>query len=443
MLAKSLLTPEQNAAIDRLYEHDRTLFIAPLGFGKAVVALTALQEMLEAGLGPQKRVLVLAPLRVVELTLMPEVLQWSHLRVSMFASAVGDRRSRRLAMDSGARVVMINFESAGALIDEYGDQFDGLLVDEFTRLKTSGGALFKKLRTWVKRCVWRVGMTATPVAESGVDIYGQTLLLDDGAALGTRKEAFLDQYFWARGDYDLTPKSGAFAEISARLRNVLYVADGSAYKLSLPDVFETQLAIDFDNEQFELYDQLRKSSVVTVNNSRIVAPSAGVLALKLGQIAAGGLYDGDGEDRLVWRSSDYRDRVRGMLWSITEPTVVVYNYTFQRDCLDGIPVLGGGGTASARDVEAFNRGDLRFIAGHPKSLGQGLNLQRACRRMLMLSPVLSADMHQQVLGRIHRRGQTRDVLRETIVTPGSVHAFWAQSMLRKKSEEAAFMAALE
>ena len=61
----------------------------------------------------------------------------------------------------------------------------------------------------------------------------------------------------------------------------------------------------------------------------------------------------------------------------------------------------------------------------------------------MLSPVLSADMHQQVLGRIHRRGQTRDVLRETIVTPGSIHAVWAQSMLRKQSEEAEFMAALE
>ena len=37
------LKPEQVEAIDRLYENNETLLIARLGFGKAIVALTAAQ----------------------------------------------------------------------------------------------------------------------------------------------------------------------------------------------------------------------------------------------------------------------------------------------------------------------------------------------------------------------------------------------------------------
>ena len=44
MLSKELLTVEQQKAITRLYETDRTLFIGGLGFGKCIVGLTAATE---------------------------------------------------------------------------------------------------------------------------------------------------------------------------------------------------------------------------------------------------------------------------------------------------------------------------------------------------------------------------------------------------------------
>jgi superfamily II DNA or RNA helicase len=110
MLTKECLTEAQQAAISRLYETDRTLFIGGLGFGKCVVALTAMQELLRDGvLG---RVLVLAPLRVVTSTWMQEIHAWDHINPALVVSAVGGAKARKAALQSKAGIVCINFESA-------------------------------------------------------------------------------------------------------------------------------------------------------------------------------------------------------------------------------------------------------------------------------------------------------------------------------------------
>ena len=61
MLNEQDLTPAQQDAVERLYNHDSTLLIAGLGFGKAIVGLTAMQELLDEGV--LTRILVLAPKR--------------------------------------------------------------------------------------------------------------------------------------------------------------------------------------------------------------------------------------------------------------------------------------------------------------------------------------------------------------------------------------------
>ena len=43
------LTSEQVAGVDRLFEFDRTVMVAAMGFGKTVVGLTAISELLGAG----------------------------------------------------------------------------------------------------------------------------------------------------------------------------------------------------------------------------------------------------------------------------------------------------------------------------------------------------------------------------------------------------------
>jgi superfamily II DNA or RNA helicase len=443
MLSKELLTQEQQRAISRLYEADRTMFIGGLGFGKCIVGLTAATELINDGV--LSRVLVIAPLRVITSTWLTEIRKWDYLDPSMMISAVGGAQWRKRALESKAQIVCVNFESAKQLIQEakaLGIEFDGLLIDELTCLKACGGELVKVLRFWVKKLKWRVGMTATPVAECAEDIYSQALLLDDGAALGTRWEAFLAKYF-IQADYqghswNLRP--GATEAISERLRGLVYRADDSAYLAALPGILDEFIPVPLAQDAQAVYDEMQKDSVV--GELKVVAKNKAVQAGKLAQIASGGLYRGEEKD-LVWVDMDRIKAVWEYVRGLREPVIITYQYTFQLDVLreafPDAPVLGVGGDCSAEHLVAFNTGEIPVLLGHPKSFGMGLNLQGACRTMIHYSPIYSGDRYRQVIGRIHRRGQTQQVRRVSFFAPGTVEEKTMAALARKERDEAAFM----
>lgn len=446
MLHHSLLTPSQQAAITRLYENDRTMFIGGLGFGKCVVGLTAMTELIKAG--ELNRILVLAPLRVIESTWVPEAHKWSHLDPTMLVSATGGRNTREAALLSSAPILCVNFESAKALLadaKELGVTFDGLMIDELSCLKSSGGELFKVLRHWVKSVRWRVGMTATPVAEAAVDIYGQALLLDDGAALGSRQEAFLNLWFVPTNyaGYSWALKEGAAEQIAKRLERLVYRADDADYLAGLPPIEDELIDTPLSTRGEELYREMRRDFYIESLN--IIGANAAVVAGKLAQIASGGLYRGD-ERELVWEDPDGARLEAVASWVRRhrgEPVIITYQYAFQLDALKSVypdaPVLGVGGSCTQKDIQQFNEGDIPVLLGHPKSFGMGLNLQGACRTMLHYSPMYSGDRYRQVIGRIHRRGQTQEVRRVSFYSPKTVEEDIINALKRKEQDEAAFM----
>jgi superfamily II DNA or RNA helicase len=450
MLTPQHLTHEQQAAITHLVEHDQTLLIAGLGFGKAIVGLTALTELIQ--LNVIKRALVIAPLRVATCTWADEIYKWSHLNSYDVAIACGLPKQREKAVQSSASIVVINFENAKTLIAQYGDEFDGLLIDEMTKLKTSGGTLFKLLRNWVPKLRWRCGMSATPVAEDLIDIYGQALLLDDGAALGTRKTRFMETYFYPTDymRYNWIAKPDSVAQITQKLENLVFRADDQNYIDSLPLLTTETYAVPLSPEGEDVYRSMEKNDVW----GTVIAPNAAVRASKLAQIAAGGLYftvdednpDHENLDRLVWSSTNKIDAIVNYVSELDEPVIITYNYEFERVSLmaafPNAPVLGGAGTATAQDITDFNAGLISVLIGHPKSMSMGLNLQGSCRLMIHMSPMWSADLYVQSIGRIHRRGQTQPCQRVLFYTPGTVDERVAQAIKNKALNEAAFMAAM-
>lgn len=444
MLGYSDLKPEQQAAITRLVEYDQTLMVAGLGFGKAIIGLTALVELKQ--LGGYNRALVICPLRVATSTWAEECLKWSHIPAGAVAIACGGEASRKAAMASDAYIVVINFESAEALLAEYADQFDAMLVDELTKLKATGGVLFKRLRRWVKNLKWRAGMTATPVAECGEDLYGQVLLLDDGKALGTRKDKFMDTYFVQTDyqGYSFALRPGSAERIAAKLKGLLYRADDASYTAELPLLEDTFIAVALSNEAKAVYDEMRDKSIW----KGVVAPNAAVQAGKLAQIAAGGLYGDDKEQRLAWVCEDKLrlQTLADLVASRGEPVIITYTYSFQLEQLMALypsaPVLGGKGRATAKDIQRFNEGSIPVLIGHPKSMSMGLNLQGACRTIIHLSPIYSADLTRQAVGRIHRRGQTQECHRIVFFSPGTVEDRIITNLAIKNTNEQALMAHL-
>ena len=446
-LQKFQLTLEQQKAITRLFEHDQTLLVAGLGFGKAVVGLTALQELIQAG--AIKRVVVMAPLRVATSTWASEVHKWAHLKPELMAVACGGEASRKEAIDSGKPIVVINFESAVQLLEQAPEgHFDALMIDELTKLKSTGGALFKTMRRWVKGLNWRAGMTATPVAEFGGDIYGQALLLDDGKALGTRKDAFMNEYFVPLDfkGYNWGIRPGAQEKLAGRLAGLVYRADDAEYLASLPPLQDIFMPVPLTEEARRVYTKMSKDSIY----GDVVAPNEAVKAGKLAQIAAGGLYLNDEDERTLYWQDDAQARMQSLREIVQamagEPVIITYTFGFQLDLLmaewPDAPVLGGKGRATTKDIDAFNAGRVPVLIGHPKSMGFGLNLQGACKTLIHMSPLYSADLYKQTVGRIHRRGQLLGCSRFSFFAPDTVEERIISGLSRKAVDEKDFMAVL-
>jgi superfamily II DNA or RNA helicase len=130
------LRPYQTEAATFLGTHDRAMVLAPVGAGKTIITLTAMQA------SPVRRWLVLAPKRVAMSVWPAEAVKWGFKLSVAFA---GGTPARRLAaLQSNANVVVTNYDNLQWLAEQELD-FDGIVFDELTRLKNPSGARFKAL----------------------------------------------------------------------------------------------------------------------------------------------------------------------------------------------------------------------------------------------------------------------------------------------------------
>jgi hypothetical protein len=443
ILSRENLKPEQENAIARLYCYDETLLIAGVGFGKAVVLLTAMLDLIEDG--HQDRMVLFAPLAVCRHTYPTEEAKWSHL-TGKIAYALGNPAQRQAALDSDKPIVVCNFENVSWMTNAADCVFTGMAIDEITKLKSAGSTGNRKLRSWGKSMTWRAGVSATPVAECGEDVYAQAVVLDGGKALGTLQEAFLQTYFYKadRDGYDMRPKEGAAEAIGKRLRNLVWTADDTGYKASLPELEHHTLTVIPPADVMAMYTQMDQQMLCDVREDvTVVAGNRAVASGKLQQIAAGGLYQSEfGERDLVWTHDFKREVLRKLVASLgDEPVILVYTYAFEYDYLledyPGALVLGGGSKAPPGAVEQFGS-KYKIAICHPKSMSHGLNLQ-AGRIIIHLSPCWSADAWAQCLGRIRRRGQERTCIRYVLCTAGTVDQEVMARHLMKADEEESFM----
>lgn len=435
MLSFSDITPAQDRTIDRLVEHDQTLLVAPKGVGKCVIGQTALQELLDSG--DITRALVVAPLKVCQLTWATEYEKWEHLKPPAVAAGYS-ANIREAVINSAQPIVVLNFDTLAWLFETFGSDhgFDALLVDESTKLKAAGGTGFKALRKHLKDFKWRAAMTADPVAEMGTDLYTQALMVDGGAALGRNQDNFRRSYFYPtdfeQRRWKLLP--GMETPLRLALQDVLYVVEDSGYEASLPALLEDTITVALPAGARRLYDRIAADGVVELGGVEIEAPSAAVVATKQRQICSGALYDADRAAHFVHNAKV--EAAERFIMAQQAPLIVVYFYRFELDWLKmrfpDVVVLAEG----PREAEvAWNAGEVSLLALHPDSAGHGLNLQAGGHEMLVMTAPWGADPWEQIVGRIRRRGQPSPfVRRTTIVVDDTVDAECMARHLDKRAD---------
>jgi len=422
----------QEEGADFLYEHDRALILAPVGAGKTALTLTAMRDAIDYGL--TERFLVLAPLRVCTDVWPVEAKKWTpklSLRV-----AVGSPRERAAALESEARVVVINYDNLQWLCEQELD-FDAIVFDELTRLKDPSGKRFKALYKIIDRMKIRWGLTGSFTSNGLEDCFGQCKIVDQ-SLLGRSKGAFLQQYFVCinREFGDWMPRVGALEQIMARIKPATFLLEPGDYADTLPPVHTVELRCDMADSK--PYNTMKKDFVVQFGDAQAIAINAAVVTGKLQQMASGFVYDTQSTpdpDRPgkfnttktpIWFGTHKFDLLDDLIEENQRANmIIVYNFIEELAELERrYPYARRIDEPNV--IEDWNNGKVELLLIHPKSAGHGLNLQHGGCRIAFLSLPWSLELYEQTLGRIHRSGQKHDVWCYVLLTNKTIdERIWA------------------
>ncbi|MEN6301119.1 MAG: DEAD/DEAH box helicase [Armatimonadia bacterium] len=425
------LRPYQNDAVTFLYERDRAMILAPVGAGKTAITLTAMAELRASG--HVKRWLVVAPKRVCTDVWPVERKKWAPT-LSM-SVAIGSAAQRKAAFAAPTDVVVFNYDNLDKLP---GGDFDGVVFDELTRLKNPSGKRFKALLKVLDRFRVRWGLTGSFTSNGLEDVFGQCKVINEHL-LGRAKGAFLQQYFVCinRDFGEWMPRKGALEQVMTRIRPATFVLEPGVYKDRLPPCHVVEMRCDLPDRA--PYEQMKRDFVVEMKGKEITALSAAAVTTKLQQMAGGWVYDTitQAHDTAgVFRSYKYPHWFSTHRFDLLDEvlegnqranTLIVYNFIeelaeLKRRYPGRLWTLDDG----ADVIERWNAGKIPLLAVHPKSAGHGLNLQMSCNHMVFLSLPWSLELYEQVVGRIHRGGQTRDVWVYVLLTNQTIdERIWA------------------
>lgn len=436
MLTLRDMDDSQMEAITVLYENDEQLLIAPTGSGKTAVALTVINELGCAKV--LKRVLVVAPLLVCDKVWRHECNNWEHLRDLKVGIAAGDERDAVFKRLDRFDVVVINFEMMPWMADnDMFKHFDGILIDEITRL-SGGGAWFKSMRRFIKHFKWRVAMTAVPITESFTQLFYIQFFVDAGKALGRNRDKHLRTYFYPtdykQRDWALLPGSGE--KISKLVSQTLHVMPN--YKDTLPPLTVINVHVELPKSAMRVYrDMAGKMSAEGVT----ATSTAGMMG-KLAQVAGGWLYS---ETETIEVHHAKYEMLDTLLYkSGGDPTIVVYQHDEEKRRLEefypGMEFLG----RKSGDLEyRWNQGKVHLMGMHIRTGSHGLNLQHGGHKMVMLAPVWSQDAMSQIVDRLWRRSQKFPVDVAVIVAMGTIDELILDRLKGKAELYPAFLAHIE
>lgn len=259
------------------------------GMRKTSITLAAFCNLMADG--QARTMLVIAPLRVCRMVWRQEGAKWSQFRHLRFSLLHGKKKAERLKDD--ADIWLINPEGVAWLAKQYFGRslpFDVVTIDELTKFKNSQAERVKTLRPRLKHVPRRWGLTGSLAPNGMMDLFGQMLMLDDGAALGAYVTHYRDQYFQLGFDgfsYDLLP--GAEKRIIQRIAPYWLQLSADDY-LQLPQIVDVPHYLEMDKPERALYERMKKEMIAELPEGVITAANTAAVYSKLSQMANGAVY---------------------------------------------------------------------------------------------------------------------------------------------------------
>lgn len=460
-MRESLVTP-QVMILDHLKKHKNALLFCGMGIGKTAAVLHHLSDLFLSV--ESIAALVIAPLRVANLTWPQEVHDWPALRWMKLAN-LRTQAGQRAFLNGTAHIYLINWESIpllSRLVERRRGSlpYDTVIFDELTKSKSPSSKRVKLYRQKVPRVERQIGLTGTPMPNSWLDLFAQVRLVDGGERLGTSYEEFKRHYFFGPefnpftgGHQDHTPwqpKSGATSAIEKKISDITITLKSSDW-LDIPDTVYEDVELKFTPELQEQYERLEEKLVIEfkhLTGSKVMnVASAATLVTKLLQFTSGVMYD---DERITHPLHNLKlDALKKIVTHEKKPILVACIFQHEQTRIrQQFPKAKFFKDATTPELQLqmlndWNAGKIHMLVAHPASVGHGLNLQQGSSVMVWISLTYSRELYEQMIARLARRGQENIIRIYRLMVPGTVDDAVAEALASKAQNEARLISALQ
>ena len=391
-----------------------------------------------------KRLLIVCPNSVMHS--WEEQIQLHSTQSFCFLKGSAEKR-RELMQDSKANILIINYEGLRCL---YGVQkkdkhsgkkrwyvnksalklvpFDSIVFDECHHLK-SPDALQSKIAYEISSRVDNViAMTGTPISTGYENLHNQYLVLDGGNTLGANRFRFLRQYFdqdfW--GGWTIKDKENA-KMILDRIAPVTLRYERTEC-FDLPTKTYNIRTCEMTAEQKKLTNDIIHGMNIETESGELTAADALHVGNKLSQITGGLLIM---DDKTVHRlkKPPKLDLLQELVVDCPGKMIIFHNYIMESTLIEErlhklkIPfaAIRGETKDKASEIKRFqNDVKCKVLLAHPKSGGEGLNLQAANTIVFYSNGTNGADVREQCEGRIWRYGQINQCMYFDLIVEDSI-----------------------
>lgn len=451
------------------------LFLDP-GLGKTSITLAAIKLLKRKKV--LNKVLLIAPLRVCHSVWPNEISKWRDFKRLKVVVLHGPNKDELLKQK--ADIYVINPEGLDWLLQVQKSKtpsgktkvhvdlrrwkelgFDTLVVDELSKFKHPNTNRFKAMKMVLSTFARRWGLTGSPASNGLMDLFGQCYLLDQGRTLGQYITHYRMTYFDQGYDgFSWILKEGADEAIYERLRPLaLRMGDDL---LDMPKVVENNIKIALPDKVMRIYSEIEDDLVAKIDEGVITAKTAATASMKCRQVANGGIYLDPEVQALVKLPStkkewvDLHEAKLDALEELVEelqgsPLLVAYDFQHDLERIKkrfgkNVPFIGGGVSVkrSTEIEQAWNRGELPLLFGHPQSMGHGLNLQQCGHHIAWHSLTWDFELYDQFNRRVLRQGnQSKRVFIHHLIAEDTIDEVVFSALKMKRRGQNALFSALK
>ena len=387
-----------------LTTHRRALCLNAPGTGKSISALWAADFLLDEGIA--KKVLIIAPLSTLTVVWGRELKH--HLPHRSFVVCTGTKEKRLKLLDTpGLQYVVINHDGFTNMQADLND-FDVVIYDEATALKTPGSQRYKLFSKWMqKHQPWLWLLTGTPISQTPADAWTLARLVDSPTCPKSYT-TFKDKVMQKVTTFRWIPRPDALETCKKVLQpSIRFSLDECK---DLPDTNFVGRKTTLTKQQEKAFKDMKDKAVTIFAAGEVTAPNTAVMLGKMLQICCGVVY-GDNTTIAIDASERY-NTLTGLLDEIGDKVIVfvplrgVQDWLKEKLTADGYDVATVHGDVSKNErneiFNAFQHTDsIKVLLAHPKVAAHGLTLTRA-KDIIWFAPIYSLEQYEQANARIRR-----------------------------------------